>query len=172
VQGHTSGLEPRNCVLIACSNVCSYHICSMKRFVGIWSGEPDASLWRSMRMHDMTLGTACSTPDRLLSGSHWCTEPFYEPHEWAIKKDTACPLPHPASRIVQTVFPPNHWIHMSMVMANIPSSAPMVTEPGKGDPQRFQIDSSENRRVISIEKNSSRSHSPISLISVSSNVLL
>ena len=41
---------------------------------------------------------------------------------------------------------------MSVVMAKVSSSAPGVTEPGKGDPQRFQTDSSEHRRVIFIDK--------------------
>jgi len=39
---------------------------------------------------------------------------------------------------------------MSVVMVQVPSSTPVATEPGKGDP-RFQIDSSKNRGVVSIK---------------------
>ncbi len=40
---------------------------------------------------------------------------------------------------------------MSVVMANVPSSASMVTEPGSGDLRPFQIDSSKNQCVVSIQ---------------------
>jgi len=36
-------------------------------------------------------------------------------------------------------------------MTSVSSSAPGVTEPGQGDPRRFQIGSSEHRRVVSIK---------------------
>ena len=41
---------------------------------------------------------------------------------------------------------------MSVIMAKVPSSALGVTEPGQGDSRRFQIDSNEHRRVVSIKR--------------------
>lgn len=40
---------------------------------------------------------------------------------------------------------------MSVVMANVPSSASVVTEPVSGDLRPFHIDSSKNQRVVSIQ---------------------
>lgn len=71
---------------------------------------------------------------------------------WAIKKDTACPLPHPRiSNSANRLLHSNYWIHMSMVMPNAPSSASVVTEPGSGGLPPFQIDSNENQLVVSIQ---------------------
>lgn len=86
---------------------------------------------------------------------------------WAIKKDAACPLPRPfispcANRLPHS----NHCIHMSVVMSNVPSSASMVTEPGRGDPP-FQIDSRENRSSIPIQNAQSNTlpkHSDICIL--------
>jgi len=70
---------------------------------------------------------------------------------WAIKKDTACPLPPPCiSNCANRLPHSNHYIHMSVVMSNVPSSTSVVTEPGRGEPP-FQIDSSENRCAMSIQ---------------------
>lgn len=76
-----------------------------------------------------------------------------EPHEWAIKKHTACPLPLPRIPNCANYLPhPSHLIHMSVIMAQVPPSTLRVTEPGQGDPRRFQIDSNERRLVISIKR--------------------
>jgi hypothetical protein len=70
---------------------------------------------------------------------------------WPIKKDAACPLPRPCiSNCANRLPPSNHYIHMSVVIANVPSSTSLVTEPGRGDAP-FQMDSSENRCAIPIQ---------------------
>lgn len=123
----------------------------MKHPVG--SSQRDGRVTLGARAHaGYDLDTICSTPDRLISEVTAIMSRSAQPHKWAIKKHTACPLPHPCiSNCANRLLHPSHLIRMSMVMAKVPSSPLRVTEPGQGDPQHFQIESNEHRRVISIK---------------------